>query len=246
MTNSVIDFQLVTENIASTLDEKVRMVDGVYSSYNFIVILSAMVVLVLCKQFAPNRLGFIISMMYQNPDTEKMTREWNPLTSFTGFSVAASYIALLALFIQKSVLIFNGNRILYGDFSFFFEMCIFVSAFVLLRYLFININGWAFNTQIASQHQAITHMSMMATMNFILMPLVLILMFYKSKFWVVLGIVVIVVFNILRIAKSFYDFQILTKSELLKIFLYFCTLEIMPISVAFTMAFRLVATDSVL
>jgi len=246
MTDNTIDFQIVTENIANTLDEKVRILDDVYSSYNFIVILSVMIVLSLCKQFAPNRLGFIVSMMYQKSDTDRMTREWNPLTSFSGFAVAVSYIALLALFIQKSVMVLNGNAILYGDAGFFLEMCIFTGAFVLLRYLFINIDGWVFNTMTASQHHAITHMSMMATMCFVLIPLVIILTFYKSMFCVILGIVILIVLSCYRIAKTFYDFQFLTKSETLKIFLYFCTLEIIPISVAFTMAFRLAATNSVL
>ena len=246
MANDNVDFQLVTENIAGTLDEKVRLVDGVLSSYNFIVILSVMAVLALCKQFAPNRFGAIISMFYHSSDTERMTREWNPLTSLTGFSVSVSYIALLALFVQKSVLILNGNIRLYGGVDFFFEACLFASAFVLVRYLFINLIGWMFCTQSASQHHAIIHIAMMASMNFVLLPLVLVLTFYQSKFWLFLGISIMAVFNAYRIVKTFIDFQFLIKNETLKNFLYFCTLEIIPISVAFTMAFRLVATNSVL
>lgn len=246
MANDSVGFQLVTENIASMLDEKVRLVDGVLSSYNFVVILSVMAVLVLCKQFAPNRFGAIISMFYHSSDTEKMTREWNPLTSLTGFSVAVSYIVLLALFVQKSVLILNGNTILYGGVDFFLKACLFVSAFVLVRYLFINIIGWMFCTQSASQHHAIIHIAMMALMNFVLLPLVLVLTFYQSKFWLFLGISIMMVFNVYRIVKTFIDFQFLIKNATLKIFLYLCMLEIIPISVAFTMAFRLVATNSVL
>lgn len=246
MANDSVGFQLVTENIASMLDEKVRLVDGVLSSYNFVVILSVMAVLVLCKQFAPNRFGAIISMFYHSSDTEKMTREWNPLTSLTGFSVAVSYIVLLALFVQKSVLILNGNTILYGGVDFFLKACLFVSAFVLVRYLFINIIGWMFCTQSASQHHAIIHIAMMALMNFVLLPLVLVLTFYQSKFWLFLGISIMMIFNVYRIVKTFIDFQFLIKNATLKIFLYLCILEIIPISVAFTMAFRLVATNSVL
>ncbi len=246
MTNDTIGFQLVTENIASTLDEKVRFADGALASYNFIVILSAVAVMVLCKQFAPGRLGAIISAFYRRSDTEKMTREWNSPTSLTGFLMAASYIVLLALFIQKSVLIFNGDTFLYGGTDFFLKVCLFVSAFVSVRYLFINVNGWVFNTQPASQHHATIHVSMMTSMNFVLMALVLVLTFYQSMICVILGIIILAVIYIYRIGKTFIDLQYLIKNETLKIFLYLCTLEIIPISVAFTMAFRLIATNSVL
>ncbi|MCQ2319370.1 MAG: DUF4271 domain-containing protein [Bacteroidales bacterium] len=241
-----VDFQLVTKNIASTLDEKVRLVDGALASYNFIVILSAMAVMVLCKQFAPGRLGAFISTLYHRCDAEKMTREWNSPASLTGFLMTASYIALLALFIQKSAMVFGGGTSLYGGAGFFLEACLFVSAFVLVRYLFININGWIFGTQPASQRHAIIHISMMTSMNFVLMTLTLILTFYQSKFWVILGIVIIIAMNIYRVVKTFIYLQILIKNGTLKNFLYLCTLEIIPISVAFTMAFRLIATNSVL
>ena len=246
MTGLEIGFQIVTENTTNSLDEKVRVLENVAPSWNFVVIFSAILGLVLIKQFAPKRLKLVMSMLYQSSDIEKMTREWNPLTSVSGFIIAASYIALVSLFIQKTVLICNGNRILYGDGCFYIESCIFTAAFILVRYLIINITGWLFNAQVASQHQAITHLSMSATLNFVFSMLLLVMAFYPMKLFAVAGLVIIMVFTGIRLAKTFVEFQIFIKGETLKIFLYLCTLEIIPFSVALTMVFRLIATDSVL
>lgn len=246
MTIHDIGFQFVTENVANSLDEKVRVLENVAPSWNFVVIFSAILGLVLIKQFAPKRLRLITSMLYQSTDIEKMTREWNPLTTVGGFIIATSYIALVSLFIQKSILIYNGNSILYGGSDFFLEACIFTSAYILVQYLIINITGWMFNTQIASQHQAITHLSMATTLNLFFAVLLLVMTFYPIRLCVIIGMVVIIIFSCVRLAKTFIEFQFLIKGETLKIFLYFCTLEIIPLSVALTMVFRMIATNSVL
>lgn len=246
MTGLDIGFQIITENTAKSLDEKVRIMESVAPSWNFVVIFSAILGLALIKHFAPKRLKFVMSMLYQSSDTEKMTREWNPLTSISGFIIAASYIALVSLLIQKSVLIYNGNSILYGGCDFYLEACVFTSAYILVQYLFINIYGWLFNTQVASQHQAITHLSMATTLNPVLSMLLLVMAFYPMKVFAITGLVIIIIFTGIRIAKTFVEFQFFIKGETLNIFLYLCTLEIIPFSVALTMIFRMIATDSVL
>lgn len=241
-----IDFQIVTESLAHGLEEKVRVVESLVPSWNFIIIFSAVLIFVLNKQFAPKRLRLFASMFYQNLDTEKMTREWNPLTSLMGFSVAIAYIALLTLFIQKSLVIYTGNVEFYNDPVFYMEICLYVSAFILVRYLFVNATGWIFNTQVASQRQAIVHLSMMLTMTGFFVLHMLVMVFYPIKSCAIAGLVVILFFSAFRIIKTFIEFQFLIKNEIIKIFLYFCTLEIIPISVAVTMVFRFAATNSVL
>ena len=246
MTILDIGFQIITENTTDILDEKVRILENVAPSWTFVVIFSAILGLVLIKQFAPKRLKVITSMLYQSSDIEKMTREWNPLTSVSGFIIAVSYIALVSLFIQKSILICSGNSILYGGSDFYVETCIFTSAYILVQYLIINVIGWLFNTQVASQHQAITHLSMATTLSLIFSMLLLIMAFYPIKLCAIAGLVIIMIFTSIRLTKTFAEFQFLIKGETLNIFLYLCTLEIIPFAVALTMVIRMIATGSVL
>ncbi|MCQ2316691.1 MAG: DUF4271 domain-containing protein [Bacteroidales bacterium] len=241
-----VDFQLVTENIASNLDEKTRILENVAPSWNFVVIFSVILGLVLVKQFAAGRMGLVLSMLYQNPDTEKVTRGWNPFTSMTSLLITASYIALTALLIQRAMLVFNGNTTLYGGSDFYLEACIFTSAYIIVQYLLINMAGWLFDTRPASLHHSMTHLSMAMSMNFALVLLLLIMSFYPTKFFAVIGLIIFLIFNTIRLIKTFVDLHFLIKGETSKIFLYLCTLEILPFSVALTMVFRLIATDSVL
>jgi len=241
-----IGFQVVTDNVAESLEEKVRVLVDVAPSWNFAVIFSTVLLLVLVKQFAPKRLKLISSMLYQSYDIERATREWNILSSFSSFTIAVSYVALLSLFIQKSILIFNGNNILYDDSNFYLEVCVFISAFILVRYLFINIVGWLFNTQAASQHHAVAYLSMAVPTNFILIVLLLIMSFNPMRFFVIIGFVVFIILTCIRLVKTFAEIQLLIKCDILKNFLYFCTLEIIPLSIAITMMFRFIVTDSVL
>lgn len=245
MTEHDFDFQFVTENIAGSLDEKVRVLENAAPSWNFIVIFSAILTLVLIKQLAPKRLKLVTSMLYQNFDIDKVGREWNPMTSIIGFAIAISYIALLALFIQKSICVFSSNA-LYSGGDFYVQVCIFTGAFILVQYLFVNATGWLFQTRLASQHQSLTHLSMATSLCLVLPVLLLVMTFYPLKFCVIAGLVIITTLTALRIGKTFIAHQLLIKGVTLKIFLYFCALEIIPFSIAMTMAIRVAVTNSVL
>jgi hypothetical protein len=57
---------------------------------------------------------------------------------------------------------------------------------------------------------------------------------------------IVLIISGIRIFKTFFEFQILSKMNLFNIFLYFCILEIIPLAVAITMLCRLIVTNCVL
>ena len=188
----------------------------------------------------------MLSVFNQTSDSDKMTREWNPLMSINGLSILVTYIAMLALIVQKIVLVFSGNFILYSSFSFYLDICAFIATILLLQYLFVSLYGWLFGFEVAAMHQEVTHLSSMAVINIAMIVFGLIILYYPSKFILILASVILLIIMVFRIFKTFFEFQILSRMNLLNNFLYFCTLEIIPLSVAITMVYRLVVTDCVL
>lgn len=242
----MVDYQLVTENIASTPNPSLRVVEGLCPSWNFIVVLMAVLFVVLNKQFYRLRLHMMLSMLTQSADNEKMMREWNPLASFTGFTMFVSYVAMLALIVQKTVVAYSGNTVLYDNFGFYLDLCCFIADFCIIRYLAASLYGWLFDVANATAHQEVLRLSSMTVLNVVMIVASLVVIFYPTKLILSITIAIILIIMIVRIIKTFSEFQILSKMNLFNIFLYFCTLEIAPVSVAIAMVCRLVATDCVL
>lgn len=241
-----IDFQFVTENVATVVEPKLRMVEYISPSWNFIVVFMAMLLMVINKQLYTMRFRMMLSVLTQSSDSEKMTREWNPIVSLNGFTVFVSYIALLAMIVQKIMLVFSGNTILYSGFGFYLDICSFIAALCIIQYLTVSLYGWLFGIESATTHQEVTHLSAMTILNIVMIVMGLILIFYPTKFILILTISIILIIMVIRIIKSFFEFQILSRMNLLNNFLYFCTLEIAPLLVAITMICRMVVTDCVL
>lgn len=239
-------FQLVTENVATTVEPTLRIVTYISPYWNFLVIILAMLVMALNKQLFASRFRMMLTVLTHSSDNERISREWNPIMSVNGLTVFVSYIALMALIVQKIVLVFSGNTILYNSFSFYLDICTFIALLCILQYIVISLYGWLFGIETATTHEEVMHLSTMSILNIVLSVIGLIVIFYPTKFILIITICIILIINGIRLVRTFFDFQISSKMNLLNNFLYFCTLEIIPLSVAITMLCRLIVTDCVL
>ena len=244
--SEIVGFQIVTENIASTVEPNIRVMEYISPSWNFIVILLAMLFMVINKQFYTMRFRMMLSVLTQASDSGRMAREWNPIVSVNGLTVFVAYIALMALVVQKIVVVFSENTILYNTFSFYLDVCAFIALLCILQYIVISLYGWLFDIETATTHEEVMHLSTMSIIDIALIILGLIMIFYPTKFILIFISIIILIINGIRIIKTFFDFQMLSKMNLLNNFLYFCTLEIIPLSVAITMMCRLIVTNCVL
>lgn len=242
----VIEYQLVTENVATTLEPNLRVVEYISPSWNFIVVFAAIILMLFNKQLFTQRFRMMLSVLSMSSDCDRMTREWNPIVSVNGLTVFISYVALLALVVQKIILVFSKNIILYSGFGFYMDVCVFIMAFMIIQYLIVTLYGWLFGIEAATTHHEVAHLSTMTVLNIVMSFFGLIIIFYPIKIILIITSVIILIIMGIRIIKTFFEFQILSKMNLLNIFLYFCTLEIIPLSVAITMICRLVVTDCVL
>lgn len=244
--SEIADFQIVTENIASTLEPNVRVVEYISPSWNILIVFIAMIFMVLNKQLYAARFRVMLFGLLQTSDSEKMTREWNPITSINGLTIFLSYVAVMAIIVQKIILVFSENPMFYDGFGFYLDICSFIMAYLIIQYLFVTFYGWLFGLEAATTHQEVMHLSTMTMLTIIMIVFGLVVLFYPTKIILIITSAIILIITAFRIIKTFFEFQILSKRNLFNIFLYFCTLEIIPLSVAVMMLCRLIVTDCVL
>ena len=246
MIDDSIDFQFVVNNIATALEPHVRVVTNVTPPWNFVIVFSAILVMALNKHVFTQSFRMLLTAFYKSYDIDKTTRESNHVMSINGLLLTLTYVALLALVIQKTVTVFSGNFILFGGFDFYLEICTFIAAYLIIQHLIATFLGWLFGFEQAILHHETSHLSIITILNTVMTVLCLVILFYPQKIFLIIIISLILIMTGIRLFKLFFEIQFLSKLNYFNIFLYLCSLEIVPISVVITMLCRLVATNCVL
>lgn len=244
--NDSIDYQIITQNIASGVEPQLRLMSAAVPIWNFIIVLLAMLFVVINKQIYFQRFKMMFSALTQPSDTAKMMRENTLTVSINGLIIFLSYVALLALTMQKIVVVYSGNTILYDNLGFYFDICAFIAAFCIIQYLAGNLFGWLFGIENAITYQWVLLLLGMTAANMVMIVFGLIALFYPTKFILIVISSIILIINAIRIIRTIFAFRMYTKLNMFQIFLYFCTLEILPVIAAVTMMVRLIANDCVL
>lgn len=236
--NQYKDFKFITESSGAFEGSKEREVLYVSAGWNFTIMFVMMVLIALNKFFAPQRFASIITMPFQSGGGDKMVRENHSFLNFISLSIIVSFILIISLLIQKFFIIYGGNDDLRDSFNFFLDVSSVVTLIIILDYLMAAFLGWMFRANAMPLLYVSLRVSIMATANVFLIPIMMALLFYPYKFLFTIAIVLLLIFMIIRLAKLLIELRMLTKLNFVNIFLYLCTIEILPLLVIFKMVLK--------
>ena len=229
--NPYENFKFVVETSRHYEGPVERDVTYISAAWNFVVLFVVLILMVLNKFMSPQRLSSVISMPFQNGSSDRSMRDGQSHFTPVSFSTIISFILMLSLFVQKIFVVYAENRILHDTFDFFVDVVICVSAIFVFTYLLTAFYGWMFKTDYLTHLHFTSHVSAMATCNLLLMPIILLLFFHPYKFFLVFTLVILGVFFIITFIKLLIEVRMLSKLNFVNIFLYLCTVEILPILV---------------
>lgn len=233
--NQYKDFKFITESKGEFDGPKEREVSFVSAGWNFTVLFVMMILIVLNKFFAPQRFASIITLPFQSGGGDKMIRENHSFINVISLSIIVSFILMISLLVQKFFSIYGGNNILHDNLGFFFDISLAVTLVVILNYLMMSFFGWLFKTSEIQLLYVSLCVSTMATATILLVPIMMFILFYPYKFLLIITIVLLLIFMTIRNVKLLIETRMLTKLNFLNIFLYLCTIEILPLLVMFKM-----------
>ena len=233
--NQYKDFKFITEKSGEWEGPQVREVSYVSAGWNFMILFLAMIIVVLNKFLFPHRFASIMVMSFQNGGSDRIIRENPSFLNLISLSSVVAFVLTLSLFVQKFYVIFGGNNILHDNISFFLDVVVVVATVFIFNYLLTLFYSWLLKTGALLHFHVNLHISTMTTTNVILMPLMLILFFYPYKFLCVIIIAILLILFFIRFVKLLIEVRMLSKLNFVNIFLYLCTVEILPVLIIFKM-----------
>ncbi len=234
------DFKFVTEQAVDYRGPVEREVTYVSATWNFVIMFVVMILVVANKFLSPQRNVSRVASPFQNRTGDRMVRENNSFMNLTSVFVVVSFVLMISLLVQKAILVYGGNHLLHSNFDFFVDVLLSVTTIFILNYLLTTFYGWIFKSENLIVIHVSSHISVMSMCNSLLIPIILLLFFYPYKVFLIMASLIIIAFFFVRLAKLLMETRMLLKLNFVNIFLYLCTIEILPVLVIFKMVINII------
>lgn len=228
----------ITSGFQGSLIPLPRMSYEVLQGWNLALLGVLLSLIVLNKQLYPRQFRQVLSVPGGVAHTNQLLREWNPQRSFLCVSFMLGYILLIALFVQKSCVVLSHDVSTYNVMRVFGIICAAMTGWVLLRFAILHIVNWLFDTHETVDRQMTVQFSVSIFTLIVMVPLMLLLLYNPSKYFVWAGVGVLGLAAIVRLVIGVIETRVSTKIPAFYIFLYFCALEIAPVATLVTAGWR--------
>ena len=242
--DTVVAQSFVT-TFGGTINPMPRITYDVLVGWNLVVLGLMLLLIVVNKQLYPRQFRQILSVPGGVAHTNQLLREWSPLGSFLGFTFFMAYIALMALFVQKSCVVLSRDVMQYNTTRMFSIAFAAVGGWVLIRFLFLYYMNWLFEARDTISRQVTVQLSVSIFSSIAMLPILLLLLYNPYSLFVWVGFGVIALAALIRFVLGIIETRVATKMSSFFIFLYFCSLEIAPTALLLTAGMRYFSQGSV-
>ena len=241
--NEVSSF--VTSGFNGVISPMARTTHEVLDGWNLVILAAVLLIVVINKQLYPRHFRQLLSVPGGVAHTNQLLREWTPTKSFIGFSFLASYIVVIALFLQKALVIFSRDVTQYNGFRFFLLVLAFVIGWISVRYIILSIMGWLFRQKDVFHRQTTVDLSISSYSSFVILFVLLLVLYIPNTIFVWVGIGILFVAALTKLILECIETRVYSKMPSFYIFLYFCTLEIIPLVLLLAAGMRYFTNNTV-
>lgn len=236
----------ITTGFEGIINPIVRVTHDVLSGWNLIVLGAVLLLVVINKQLYPRQFRQTLSVPGGVAHTNQLLREWNPNRSFIGFSFLLSYAVVMALFVQKACVVFSRDVSAYNDFQVFCIILACIVGWLLLRHLILVWVAWLFREKEVVPRQSTVQLSTATLVLLAVQPILWLVLYNPNSIFIWAGIGIIFVGALLRLILQYIETRLFSKMPPFYIFLYFCTLEIVPMTLLIVAGLRFFAHQPVI
>lgn len=214
------------------VDIDIKPVQKNYNDWMIYVLLILIFFISLIWYYLPERAFSLIKFTDKNREfrgRENVNTE-TPGTLILLFFIMNYFVTLsLFLFLATTNKHLTPDHLLNNEYILFFFAS--VIAFYLYRLLVITVTGFIFNTKDVAVKQVKLYVNADNLSGVLLIPLLFLMLFIHFKILIYAGIFILMAFQIFKWIQSFILGKTISGFSILHLFMYLCTLEIIPLIV---------------
>lgn len=188
------------------------------------------ILLVFSRVYYPRRFSQLLKGAFSNSAFMQLIREWNLWKNFLSYLFLLSYAFILTLVVHSLMEdlgiseLFSKSEL--HDFALVSGLIIFIIAG---KYVTIWFVSWLFNRLNAGFRYFSNQIVFSFIHTLVVFPFLLILVFSPSEWTLIVVLIVLILLQLVRVVRSFVIGLNERGFHLFHLFLYLCTLEIVPL-----------------
>jgi len=199
----------------------------------FWVFLVMFLILAWTQLFNAQRFKIILRATFTARYLHQLEREGNLFNERISIALSSVYILSVAMVIYQALqLIFHQTSSTIPQFRLFLLIALAVTGLWAFKVLLMNTLSIIFKTDGTNNKYKLNILVTIAFLGVLLVPVLVFAVYLKSAWLIYLSIGLIVIFSVFRVIKGFFIGIRLTRFSYFFLFVYLCTLEILPLLVA--------------
>jgi len=223
-----INRTFLTESSSVKIIPKIRNTSSNVDNSSLIILSLVLILIVLSKHIFPRRFHQLWQAMAGETKLNLMLREWNPATSMPGAVFFFTYALLLSKFLQLLTHYFLAPEKAFFKLQFYFQILALTFAIILLRLVIKKFVAQLFKMNEINHRYNANEFSFYLIATIVLFVAVLAMLFQQTSTTFYLSIAAFITLLIYNLLRSFFIGLAHARFSVLYLFLYLCTLEIVP------------------
>ena len=185
----------------------------------------------LSKGIFQRKFNLIIRALYNNRNFNALIKEVNIFNEFQSWLLFVAYVLNFSLFIYFLIRFYAGRLPSGYGFYDYGEILIFFFIFNLMKLLIIRVIGAIFKTSAKSNEYMALNFIFSLVAGMFIFPL-LVLIFYSNMIFILYtSLIIISLYYLFQLYKDFFIGSGVIKFSKVYLFIYLCTLEILPVMI---------------
>jgi hypothetical protein len=197
----------------------------------FVLILAGFALLAFVQVFYNRRLRMIMQAVYARHYASQLTREGNIFNERISIALFLIYLIAFSIFLFEGLKLFSGITGFMPDLIFFLELMAAVLLFWIIKAVVIQLSGIIFTTRQRSFEYLLHAYMINLTIGLFLLCILLPMIYLNTKVFFYVGLGFLAIMFVFRLIKGVTIGFSYTKFSRFHLFLYLCTLEILPLAV---------------
>ena len=222
--------QLTTEDTTFDSHGMQRPVNN-QDDWIFILIIAAFALLAFVQVFYNRRLKMILQAVYARHYASQLLREGNIFNERVSIVLFLIYLIAFSTFLYEGLKLFSHVTGFMPDLTFYLILLAGIFLFWIAKVALIQISGMIFTTQKRSFEYLLHAYMINLAIGLFLVCILLPMIYLNGKVFFYIGLGFLLIMFVFKLIKGISIGFSFTKFSRFHLFLYLCTLEILPLAV---------------
>ena len=200
------------------------------TDWNLVIIIISVSVIAWIRYFYGKRFNHLLLAPFSKRFQNQLLREGDLFSERLSLATGFTYFISMALLIfQVHILLFNGKIPLpFNGLTFYLAIMALLIIYWFCKIMMMHFLGSVFKTRTTTREYLTNILILNTITTLLILPALVLIIYLKSVLFVYIALIIISLLFLFRIVKGFLTGLSLTKFSYVFLFVYLCSLEIVP------------------